>query len=254
MTFFDNEINFEHSISIVIPLHNKSATILLTLNKIKKDLKNLNYEIIIVENGSTDDSFIITNQWCKLNSDLNITLTTSSVGLGSALKKGFSLAQNSYIWVVPADMQVGVSDLKSFISNFDKNTYLYIGSRHHQNSVVFRHWSRKPISAVFNKLKKILIQSEISDTMGSIIAEKKHLKEMYLLPKTNKFFYITELISYYELNKFKVLEIPVETYSEIDMIKQNRSTVNLLVTPFEIIYNLFVLRKDLKTYKHNNML
>ena len=254
MVFSVNEIYFEHSISIVIPLHNKSETILLTLNKIKKDLKNLNYEIIIVENGSTDDSFILADQWCKLNPDLNITLTTSSVGLGYALKKGFSLAQNSYIWVVPADMQLGVSDLTSFISNFDINTSLYIGSRHHEDSVVTRHWSRKPISAVFNKLKKILIQSNISDTMGSIIAEKKNLKELYLLPKTNKFFYLTELTSYYEVNKLKVIEIPVETYLEIDMVKQNKSTVNFLKTPIEIIFNLFVLRKNLKDYKSRNQL
>ena len=46
------QINFNKSVSAIIPLHNKEATIVLTLDKLKNDLKNVKFEIVIIENSS----------------------------------------------------------------------------------------------------------------------------------------------------------------------------------------------------------
>ena len=72
--------------------------------------------------------------------------------------------------------------------------------------------------------------------MGSFIAEKKLIKKLYNLPKTKKFFYITELISYYEFFNNKVLEIPVSTFKEIDLSSGNKSSVVFILDPIEIFF------------------
>lgn len=237
----DNVPSFHKSISAVVTLHNKSSTILPTLDKLKIDLTNLDYEIIIVENGSSDNSFELTKKWCLDNPDVDAHLITSEIGLGNAFKKGIDSSTKDFIWSVPADMQFGTSDLLSFIRNYSKDISLYIGSRLHDDSVVVRNWNRKYISLVFNFVKKILINSNVKDTMGTIIGDAKTMKKYYLLPKTTKFFYITELIAYYEKDDLKILEVPVETFTEIDLSSGNSSTVNLFLTPIEVFFNLISL-------------
>ena len=236
------KIHFNHSVSILIPLHNKALTITPTLNKLKEDLTHIDFEIIVIENSSTDNSFEVCQRWCQENKDVDIKLITSKKGLGVALKAGIDLAKNDYLWTVPGDMQLGTSDLESFIKYFDFNIKFYIGSRLHPESDVERQSNRILISSIFNLLKKIIINSNIKDSMGSFIAEKKLIKKLYNLPKTKKFFYITELISYYEFFGFKVLEIPVSTFKEIDLSSGNKSSVNFILDPIEIFFNLLMLR------------
>ena len=231
------KIHFNHSVSILIPLHNKALTITPTLNKLKEDLTHIDFEIIVIENSSTDNSFEVCQKWCQENKDVDIKLITSKKGLGVALKAGIDLAKNDYLWTVPGDMQLGTSDLESFIKYFDSNIKFYIGSRLHPKSDVERQSNRILISSIFNLLKKIIINSNIKDSMGSFIAEKKLIKKLYNLPKTKKFFYITELISYYEFFGFKVLEIPVSTFKEIDLSSGNKSSVNFILDPIEIFFN-----------------
>ena len=245
------EINFNKSISIIIPLHNKEATILLTLDKLRSDLKNVHYEIVIIENGSSDNSYSVTKNWCNNNSDVKTKLIKSEIGLGNAIKEGIKNSNNEYVWTVSPDMQFGVSDFISFKENYNSEISVYVGSRLHKNSKVVRSGSRKYISMVFNFLKKLIINSEIKDTMGSFIAKTIFLKKYCFIPVTTKFFYITELITIFEQNNHGILEIPVETFTEIDLHSKNASTVNFFTTPFEIFINLIMLRLRLKKIKLN---
>ena len=85
--------------------------------------------------------------------------------------------------------------------------------------------------------------------MGSFIGEAKYLKKYYLLPKTTKFFFVTELIAIFEQNNHQILEIPVETFTEIDLHEGNASTVNFLFAPLEIFFNLIILRFRIRKFK-----
>ena len=243
------QINFNKSVSAIIPLHNKEATIVLTLDKLKNDLKNVKFEIVIIENSSTDNSYKTAESWCIDNPEITTKLIRSNKGLGNALKAGIENSSNDYIWTVSPDMQFGVSDLVSFIDKYNPEIKLYIGSRLHEDSNVVRGVTRKYISKAFNFLKKIIINSDIQDTMGSFIGEAKYLKKYYLLPKTTKFFFVTELIAIFEQNNHQILEIPVETFTEIDLHEGNASTVNFLFAPLEIFFNLIILRFRIRKFK-----
>ena len=122
----------------------------------------------------------------------------------------------------------------------------------HPESIVYREKNRKLFSKVFSFLKKILINSEINDTMGSFVAEATTLKQLYLYPKTKKFFYVTELVAYYELFNYKILEIPVKTFREINEESGNKSSVNFFVTPIEIIINLISLKIRIIIFRLKN--
>ena len=89
------------SVSVVVPLYNKENTIIETLDSLTTyfEKKSITYEIIIVENQSTDNSkLIVENYINKLNKNLFIYF--SKKGLGHALKEGIRCSNFDIIWFV----------------------------------------------------------------------------------------------------------------------------------------------------------
>ena len=95
------------TLSIIIPLYNKQAVITKTLDSIVEKCldQNINYEVFIVENESTDNSFSITEKY--IANLKNISLIQSKKGLGNAIKKGISMATYDYVAFIPADFTFG---------------------------------------------------------------------------------------------------------------------------------------------------
>ena len=117
------------TLSIIIPLYNKEKGISNTLNLIETKCSEMkiSYEILIIENESTDNSFDIANNYVK-NKD-NISLFRSNKGLGNALKEGVAIAKNDYVAFIPADFTFGKSELEYFSRENSQLSEYIIGSR-----------------------------------------------------------------------------------------------------------------------------
>lgn len=91
------------NISVVIPMYNSSKTILRTLNSIKKQTI-LPYEVIIIDDGSLDESSIIVEDFILNNSTLNIQLIKkTNCGVSAARNAGIKLAQGDWIALLDSD-------------------------------------------------------------------------------------------------------------------------------------------------------
>lgn len=215
------KVNFEESLSIVIPLHNKQENIANTLINITNFIKAENIEIIIVENGSTDFSYqIALNTIKELKGLAKFKLITSEKGLGNALIKGFNECQNKWVYFIPADFPFGNSEVSYIKDNNLQNKYdLFIGSKSHNNSIIKREISRVIYSRIFNGLLKILFKIPFNDTQGTVFFKRSILDK--IIPLESKDFLITtELILKCQSYKFKIIEIPI-----IDMQVISKSTV-----------------------------
>ena len=118
------------SISAIIPLHNKESEILYTLDSLITYFKKekLDYEIIIIENGSTDDSKLIAYNYIK-NLD-NISLTECQKGLGKALKLGVKNSSKNYM-VCSCDFLFKTSDLSYYLNN-----NIFLSLEYHQTHLI----------------------------------------------------------------------------------------------------------------------
>ncbi len=91
-------------ISVIIPLYNAEKSIKKTLNSIKNQTWNGDFEIIVVNDGSTDQSLEIVAHYSKENFNQNIIiLTQENGGVSKARNAGLKIANGEYIAFLDAD-------------------------------------------------------------------------------------------------------------------------------------------------------
>ena len=94
-------------ISIVVPLLNEEESILPLINEIRKAIKPLNkpYEVIFVDDGSTDGSLKIIKDAAKVDNRLKFISFRKNYGKSAALQVGFKAATGDAIITMDADLQ-----------------------------------------------------------------------------------------------------------------------------------------------------
>lgn len=96
-------------LSIIIPAYNEAKTIHLILNKVKAvSLKNdIQKELIIVNDFSSDGTEKVVEEYIAANTDMNIRLFNQdkNYGKGAALHKGIELATGEYLIIQDADLE-----------------------------------------------------------------------------------------------------------------------------------------------------
>ena len=227
------------TLSIIIPLYNKEKGISNTLNLIETKCSEMkiSYEILIIENESTDNSFDIANNYVK-NKD-NISLFRSNKGLGNALKKGVAIAKNDYVAFIPADFTFGKSELEYFSRENSQLSEYIIGSRALEDSFSESSFDRKIITVGFNLLKKIILNLNIKDSMGTFIIETNLAKRLCAESFADQFFITTELIFRAMKEGIQIKEIPI--INRVD--DTNQTTVRYFYDSFDAFIDLLKLRK-----------
>ena len=116
------------TVSIIIPIFNEDITLLNILNKINLLKENIDLEIIVINDGSTDSSKEILDQNTQLYQKvLNLD---RNQGKGKAIIEGLKIASSEFIFFQDADLEYDPNDIYKFINlveNFDGD--FIMGSR-----------------------------------------------------------------------------------------------------------------------------
>ncbi|MDJ0556623.1 MAG: glycosyltransferase family 2 protein [Microcoleaceae cyanobacterium MO_207.B10] len=162
-------------LSFVIPVYNEEATIKPLFERIL-DVINLgeidSYEIIFVDDGSSDRSWIEINELIKKHPDkIKGIRLRRNFGKSSALSAGFKKAIGNIIFTLDADLQDDPAEIPRFLEKLESGYDLVSGWRKHRNDPL----SKTLPSKLFNGATSILTGVKLHDFNCGFKAYKKEV-------------------------------------------------------------------------------
>ena len=149
------------SISFVIPMYNESQAILDTIKKLSQIAKELtnDYEIIIANDGSTDDSGPIVDRITEQDPHVKIVHLARNTKFGGALKTGIKRAQKDIIIYTDSDLPVDFQDIKGALALLSECDIVTAFSKIKKGE----NLKRIIMSKVYNFLIQFLFKTNIKD-------------------------------------------------------------------------------------------
>lgn len=118
-------------LSLIMPVHNEGATLQAILERLGTSDMPVPYELIIVDDGSSDGAVAaIDASWIPNAASIRTVTARTNRGKGSALRKGFSLARGDIIGVQDADLEYDPHQIPDLIRPIlDDEADVVFGSR-----------------------------------------------------------------------------------------------------------------------------
>ncbi len=110
-----------HSLSVVLTAYNEEQVIASTVEQVSRELANLtrDFEVIVVNDGSTDRTGAILSALHKLDKPIRILTHQRNQGYGAALADGFAAATKDLTFFMDSDGQFDIRELKRFLCLID---------------------------------------------------------------------------------------------------------------------------------------
>jgi glycosyltransferase involved in cell wall biosynthesis len=196
-------------ISIVVPAYNEEEAIAAFIGAFVKEIKlNESYELIIINDGSTDSTESIVRKYVKKHKFIRLVNHNINRGLGKALETGFSNAKGDYIVTMDSDLTHPISFIPKLVTCCKNNNDVCIASRYIQGGGVKNvpRW-RIFISKYVNILLGIVFFSHIKDiTAGFRIYRAEKIKDIRI--RRSGFESQAEIFAYLMKKHCKFKEIP----------------------------------------------
>ncbi len=148
-------------LSFVIPAYNEEKSIVLLYNKLEQVLKTTrkSYEIIFVDDGSTDSTFDELKKLHRTQSKIKIVRFQRNFGKAAALTAGFEEAQGEIIFTMDADLQDDPEDIPLFLEMMQKGYDLVCGWRVDRKDSI----AKRLLSRLYNWLTSMVVGLKLHD-------------------------------------------------------------------------------------------
>jgi len=201
-------------ISIIIPAYNEEKRIGRTLNSIINYLKKKEYssEIIVVSDGSIDNTKIIVRTVQDKYQNLVFIEYFPNRGKGFAVKKGMSIAKGKFRLFMDADYSVPIEYLDTFLSLINYNCDIVIGSRGLKQSQIETHQSfiRELAAKIFGVIQRVILRLPFIDTQcGFKLFTKESAEILFPLITFSCAYFDAELLYIAYHSKMNIGEIGV---------------------------------------------
>ena len=150
-------------ISVILPCYNEENTIINILKKVNNQRENLDLEIIVSDDGSTDGTLNLLEK----NKNLFDKLIKSekNIGKGAALKKGIASSNGDLIIFQDADLEYNPQDYEKLIKPFLENDAEVVYGSRFQGSAAHRilYFSHRVANFIITLLVNIFTNINFSD-------------------------------------------------------------------------------------------
>ena len=208
-------------LSVVIPVYNEESCLESNAATIKAFLDTLNkdYEIIFVNDGSTDSTPTIIEGIVENNPQCRSVGSTKNRGKGDAVRRGILTAVGRYVVFTDADLAVPIRFVETCLRKLEGGSPMVIGSRHLPSSSfkVREGMLRQACGEVFRRLAQVGLGLKVSDiTCGMKGLERHAARALFSRSKIDRWGYDAEIIFLAQKLHYAIEEIPVDWYHSFD--------------------------------------
>ncbi|GAH85596.1 unnamed protein product, partial [marine sediment metagenome] len=174
-------------LSVVIPSFNEEENIKLLYPKLKSVLEGLkkNYEIIFVDDGSTDQTYDFLRKICQDDENVKVLVFRRNFGQSAAISAGFDYARGDIIVTLDADLQNDPEDIPRLLEKMNEGFDVVSGWRVKRKDPLL---TRRLPSYISNWLISVLTGVKLHDHGCSLKAYKKEVaKEIKLYGEMHRF-------------------------------------------------------------------
>ncbi len=201
---------YNHKLSILIPMYNEANTIRFVLNKVCTSLKSEKFEIIVFYYGSSDQSAHHVEQYQVTHPKSPIRyFYQDNMGKGGAIRTGIKHAKGEILVVQDADLEYDPNDILPLLTPFEQGAKVVYGSRNmnkenREHSSLFFYWGGLLVTKATNRL----FGSKLTDeATGYKLFHAKVFDRFDF--KHNDFAWEPEITAKLLKNKIEIIEKPI---------------------------------------------
>jgi glycosyltransferase involved in cell wall biosynthesis len=200
--------------SIVIPAYNEGARLEATLEKVLAYISASGWdaEVIVVNDGSRDNTATIVQRYAEKNSKLRLLENPGNRGKGFSVRNGMLHANGQVMLFSDADLSSPIEEAPKLFAALDEGAEVAIGSRWLRSDLQtqMQPLHRQLFGRVFNLLLRVTLGLKFKDTQCGFKAFTRRAAEtIFPLQQVERWGFDPELL--FLANKFhlKVVEVPV---------------------------------------------
>jgi glycosyltransferase involved in cell wall biosynthesis len=200
--------------TIVIPAYNESARLGGTLERVLAFVRQRNWdtEIIVVNDGSSDDTAEIVRRYATENEILRLVENPGNRGKGYSVRNGVLHARGAIVLFTDADLSSPIEEAPKLLEALEDGADIAIGSRWIRSELQTQRQSlaRQILGRAFNLFLRITLRLDFKDTQCGFKAFRRSAaKTVFPLQKIEGWGFDPEVLFLARKCGFKVTEVPV---------------------------------------------
>jgi len=217
--------------SIVIPAYNEEKRIEGSLSETCAYMNDfgMEYEIIVVDDGSSDGTGRIVGRIAKDVRNVRLVRYEKNRGKGHALRTGVLVTKGDFVLVMDADLSTPMDELGKLMPYLAEGEFdVAIGSRALALSDIIRKqpWWRRGMGKMFNRIVKVLVIGDFSDTQcGFKLFRGGVARNLFGEAKIDRFAYDVEILARARKKGYGIREVPIRWInspeSKVDPVKDS---------------------------------
>lgn len=228
-------------ISVVIPVYNQEKNVIKALERIRRVLEDafINYELVVVNDGSIDETLNVLNRERLSNRKLKIISYAPNRGKGFAVRTGILESRGAIVVFTDGDLDISPEVISEYVKGLDKSA-LVIASKLHPMSKIQAPFSRRFLSRAFNLFVRIAVGIKVKDTQSGLKAGNGDiLRKIFKVMLVKRYAFDVELLAIAEALDLKIKELPIEI--RLDRRFKMRDVLRMFVDVLAISYRYRIL-------------
>ncbi len=206
-------------LSIIIPLHNEQVRLREAITKVihygEYHLRG-RYEIILVENGSTDETWRVARELQRTYRPIR-AYHLDARSKAAAVQTGMLMATGEYRYMCDVDLSTPIDELTKFLKKTQDGWDIVIASREHVDSQVETSFKRWFIGRIFHGLVLALTGMDYHDTQCGFKLFNAHAaQEIFAHTECSSMAFDVEVLYLAQLYGYYATEIPVTWHNDTD--------------------------------------